>query len=224
MHKEGDVIDPGAGNDTVDPGYDARPVSPGIDAMPDTVTYADAPAAAVVDLRTTPATVGAHGADTIAVAAGSGLRFVGTAFNDVIRGTYQEDVLIGRGGDDQIFGHDDADRILPDGDGSAGADLVDGGSGGDRIVSVAGYDTLLGGPGVDAISSTSLNRLAIKGGSGGDTVTVPVPGRVRLQRVGEQRPGQAAVGGLRQPGRSSRPCASTSARDRPWSPSCSPSR
>ena len=184
VHKEGDVIDPGAGNDTVDPGYDARPVSPGIEAMPDTVTYADAPAAAVVDLRTTPATVGAHGADTIAVAAGSGLRFVGTAFNDVIRGTYQEDVLIGRGGDDQIFGHDDADRILPDGDGSAGADLVDGGSGGDRIVSVAGYDTLLGGPGVDAISSTSLNRLAIKGGSGGDTVTVPVPGESGFTVVG----------------------------------------
>ena len=28
--KEGDVIDPGAGNDTVDPGYDARRTSPGV--------------------------------------------------------------------------------------------------------------------------------------------------------------------------------------------------
>lgn len=88
------------------------------------------------------------------------------------------------GGDDQIFGQDGDDVITPDGQDSAGADLVDGGSGDDSIVSVAGYDTLLGGPGTDAISSTSLNRLAIKGGSGGDTVTLPVPGETGFAVVG----------------------------------------
>lgn len=188
VHKDGDVLDPGAGNDSVDPGYDARPASPGIEVTPDTVTYADAPAAAVVDLRTSPATVGAHGADTIAVAAGSGLRFVGTSFNDVIRGTYQEDVLVGRGGDDQIFGQDDDDRIVTDGDDSAGADLVDGGGGDDRIESAAGYDTIVGGIGDDTITSTSVNRLAVNGGGGIDTIVVPVPGESGFKVLGG--PGQ----------------------------------
>ncbi|WP_457205751.1 calcium-binding protein [Nocardioides sp. P5_C9_2] len=188
LHKEGDLIDPGAGNDTVDPGYDARRTSPGVDFTPDSVTYADARAAAVVDLRTSPATVGAHGADTITVAAGSALRFVGTAYNDVIRGTYQDDVLIGLGGDDQIFGQDGDDRILPDGADSAGADLVDGGGGRDIIESVAGYDTLIGGIDADAISSTSVNRLSVNGGSGGDTITVQVPGETGFRVLGG--PGQ----------------------------------
>ncbi len=188
LHKDGDRIDPGAGNDTVDPGYDARRTSPGVDFTPDSVTYADAPAAAVVDLRTNPATVGAHGTDTITVAAGSALRFVGTAFNDVIRGTYQDDVLIGLGGDDQIFGQDGDDRILPDGADSAGADLVDGGGGRDRIESVAGYDTLVGGIDADTITSTSVNRLAVNGGGGGDTIAVPVPGESDFKVVGG--PGQ----------------------------------
>ncbi|KRF36512.1 calcium-binding protein [Nocardioides sp. Soil805] len=188
LHKEGDVIDPGAGNDSVDPGYDARRTSPGVDFVPDTVTYADAPAAAVVDLRTSPATVGAHGADTIVVAAGSALRFVGTAFNDVIRGTYQDDVIVGLAGDDQIYGQDGDDRLLPDGADSAGSDIVDGGGGRDTIESVAGYDTLVGGIDADAISSTSVNRLSVNGGSGGDTVTVQVPGETGFKVLGG--PGQ----------------------------------
>jgi Ca2+-binding RTX toxin-like protein len=186
--KEGDVIDPGAGNDTVDPGYDARRTSPGVDFTPDTVTYADAPAPAVVDLRTSPAAVGANGADTIAVAAGSALRFVGTDFNDVIRGTYQDDVILGRGGDDQLFGQDGDDRIVPDGDDSSGADLVDGGGGDDRIESAAGYDTLVGGIGADTITSTSVNRLAVNGGGGFDTIAVQVPGESGFKVVGG--PGQ----------------------------------
>ncbi len=186
--KEGDVIDPGAGNDTVDPGYDARRTSPGVGFTPDTVTYADAPAAAVVDLRANPATVGAHGADTLTVADGSALRFVGTAYNDVIRGTYHDDVLLGRGGDDQVFGQDGDDRILPDGDDSAGADLVDGGGGEDRIEGVAGYDTLVGGIGADTITSTSVNRLAINGGGGFDTIAVQVPGESDFRILGG--PGQ----------------------------------
>jgi Ca2+-binding RTX toxin-like protein len=184
LHKEGDVIDPGAGNDSVDPGYDARRTSPGVDFVPDTVTYADAPTPAVVDLRANPAVVGANGADTIVVAAGSALRFVGTAFNDVVRGTYQDDVLIGLAGDDQLLGQDGDDRILPDGADSAGADLVDGGGGHDTIESVAGYDTLVGGIDADTITSTSTNRLAVNGGRGGDTIAVQVPGESGFKIVG----------------------------------------
>ena len=184
IRRTGDTIIPGAGNDHVDPGYDARAVSSGIRVVPDTISYFDAPAPAVVDLRAVPATVGADGVDSIAIAAGSPIGFVGTPHNDVIRGTYKDDRLMGMGGDDQIFGQDGDDVITPDGNDSAGADLVDGGSGDDAITSVAGYDTLLGGPGTDAISSTSLNRLAIKGGSGGDTVTIPVPGEAGFSVVG----------------------------------------
>ena len=180
--------------------------------MPDTVTYADAPAAAVVDLRANPATVGAHGADTLTVADGSALRFVGTAYNDVIRGTYHDDVLLGRGGDDQVFGQDGDDRILPDGDDSAGADLVDGGGGEDRIESVAGYDTLVGG---------------IGGGHHHLHLGQPVGDQRRWRRRHHRRPGAGGVGlqvlggpgqdklrmlAYRQPGRGARRCGWTSAR------------
>jgi Ca2+-binding RTX toxin-like protein len=184
FHRTGDTIIPGAGNDYVDLGYDARPVSAGVDVVPDTISYFGAPAAAVVDLRAVPATVGADGVDTIVIAAGSSIGFIGTPFNDIVRGTYKSDRLYGMAGDDQLFGQDGDDVITPDGNESAGADLVDGGSGDDRITSIAGYDTLLGGPGLDAISSTSLNRPIIKGGSGGDTVTVPVPGETGFNVVG----------------------------------------
>ncbi|HXH79791.1 calcium-binding protein [Nocardioides sp.] len=182
--RTGDTIVPGAGNDYVDPGYDARAVSVGVQVVPDTISYYSAPAPAVIDMRTAPAVVAADGTDTIAIAAGSPIGFVGTAFNDVIRGTYKDDRLFGMAGDDQLFGHDGDDVITPDGNDSAGADLVDGGSGDDKISSVAGFDTLLGGVGIDAISSSSVNRLLIKGGSGGDTVTVPVPGESGFQVIG----------------------------------------
>lgn len=182
--KTGDTIVPGAGNDYVDPGYDARAVSAGVEADPDTISYFSAPAAAVVDLRAVPAVVGADGTDTIVVAAGSAIGFVGTPFNDVIRGTYKDDRLYGMGGDDQIFGQDGDDTITPDGNDSAGNDIVDGGSGDDKIVSVAGYDTLGGGPGQDAITNSSPNKTFIKGGSGGDVVTVPVPGESGFDIVG----------------------------------------
>lgn len=184
LRRTGDTIAPGAGNDHVEPGYDARAVTPGVRVDPDTITYRDAPAPAVVDLRGGPATVGADGVDTIVVAAGSPIGFVGTPYDDVIRGTYKDDRLLGMAGNDQIFGQDGDDRITPDGDESAGSDFVDGGSGDDSINSHAGYDTLLGGPGTDAIVSTSINRLAVKGGSGADVVTVPVPGETGFNVVG----------------------------------------
>ena len=184
MHRTGDTIVGGAGNDYIDPGYDARAVSPGVDVEPDTISYFSAPAAAVVDLRSVPATVAADGADTIVIAAGSPIGFVGTPFNDVIHGTYKDDRLLGMAGDDQIFGHDGDDIITPDGNDSAGNDIVDGGAGNDKIVSVAGYDTLGGGAGQDSITNTSLNKTFIKGGSGGDTVTVPVPGESGFNVVG----------------------------------------
>ena len=181
FHRTGDTIIPGAGNDYVDPGYDARA---GVEVVPDTISYFGAPAAAVVDLRAVPATVGADGVDTIVIAAGSPIGFIGTPFNDVIRGTYKSDRLYGMAGDDQLFGQAGDDVITPDGSESAGNDLVDGGSGDDKITSLAGYDTLVGGLGPDSISSTSLNRVTIKGGAGGDTVTVPVPGETGFNVVG----------------------------------------
>lgn len=184
LHKTGDTITPGAGNDFVDPGYDARAASSPAAVTPDTINYSSAPAPAVVDLRAVPAVVGADGTDTIAIAAGSAIGFIATPFNDIIRGTYKADRLYGMAGDDQIFGQDGDDLIVPDGAGSAGADLVDGGAGNDTITSEAGYDTLVGGAGRDTISSTSLNRLVVAGGTGGDTVTVPVPSETGFKVVG----------------------------------------
>lgn len=184
FHRTGDTIIPGAGNDYVDPGYDARPVSEGVDVEQDTISYSGAPAPAVVDLRAVPAVVGADGMDTIVIAAGSPIGFIGTPFNDIIRGTYKSDRLYGMAGDDQLFGQDGDDVITPDGNDSAGNDSVDGGAGDDHIVSLAGADTIVGGAGSDSITASSPSSKLIKGGTGGDTVTIPVPSESGFTVVG----------------------------------------
>lgn len=180
--RQGDTILPGSGNDVVDPGYDRRPTTAGAATRIDTISYASAPAAAVVDLRTSPATVGADGVDTIVVAAS--LNFVGTDFNDVIHGTPDGERIVARGGDDQVFGHGGDDVISADHVGALGNDLVNGGDGEDTLTSSVGLDTLQGGPGRDAITSTATSRVSITGGSGSDTVAVQVPGETGFKVVG----------------------------------------
>lgn len=182
VFRRGDLLVPGAGDDQVDPGVDLRPTTPGAATLRDQVSYANAPAAAVVDLRTNPAVVAAHGVDTITVAAP--IDFVGTPFNDVIHGTTGGERLAGGGGDDQLYGHGGDDVLAADRSGFAGNDLVVGGAGADVLSSSVGLDTFQGGPGADSIVSTSPHRLSITGGAGGDTIAIHVPGETGFRIVG----------------------------------------
>jgi hypothetical protein len=102
---------PGPGDDTVDG-------SGGID----TVEYADATAAVVVDLATSTAT-GGSGDDTLVNLEG----------------------VVGSGFDDRITGDAAANTLV----GGAGVDLVEGGDGDDRLDGGTEIDRLVGGGGVD---------------------------------------------------------------------------
>ena len=178
------MIVPGAGNDRMDPGFDTRGTSPGVRVVPDSVSYADAPAAAVVDLRTSPVAVGADGSDSIGLAPGAPLRFVGTPFADVISGTEHDDELLGRGGDDQIRGNAGDDTITADASAAPGNDILDGGAGNDSLSGSLGYDTLKGGSGGDTLTNTSINKTFILGGGGSDVVSFVVPSEPGFKVIG----------------------------------------
>jgi hypothetical protein len=82
---------------------------------------------------------------------------VGTAGDDVLRGTKLPDVIVGLGGNDTITGASGNDTICagPGNDtiiAGNGHDFVDGGSGGDTIIGGFGNDFLHGGLGNDQVN------------------------------------------------------------------------
>ena len=92
---------------------------------------------------------------------------VGTAGDDVLRGTPRRDVIWGGPGDDLIYGGLGSDLICGGaGDdflrGGRGNDTIDGGGGTDRVFGDLGDDKLIGGPG---------DRDEVSGGLGIDTVS-----------------------------------------------------
>ncbi|WP_210505722.1 ExeM/NucH family extracellular endonuclease [Naasia sp. SYSU D00057] len=81
---------------------------------------------------------------------------VGTAGDDVLRGTNGRDVIVGLGGDDVITGGN-------------GDDVICGGAGNDRLDGANGVDALLGGSGDDVLSGgNGADRLV--GGAGTDVL------------------------------------------------------
>lgn len=174
--KKGDTLDGGAGDDLLDLGYDPRPATEGTNVLLDGLSYAAAPAAVVVDFRaaaTVPIT--AEGSDTVTGFDG-GVRLVGSPLGDTVKGTNDADAIFGRGGDDTIFGRGGDDTLVAD----AAADLVGndrlyGDAGDDTLSGTVGSDQLVGSSGSDAISSASSLHQVIRGGSGVDTVTFPLP-------------------------------------------------
>jgi Ca2+-binding RTX toxin-like protein len=173
--KKGDTITGGAGDDAIDLGYDPRPATDGTSVLLDGVSYVNAPAAVVVDFRasfTVP--VAAEGNDTVTGFNG-GIRIFGSALGDTIKGTNAADVIFARGGDDTIFGRGGDDAIAADTSGTVGNDRLYGDAGDDTLSSSVGSDTLVGGSGGDTLSSTSELHQVIRGGSGVDTITFPIP-------------------------------------------------
>ncbi len=81
---------------------------------------------------------------------------LGSAGNNVFRGTSGTDRYDGGGGNDTIYGNGGNDELR----GGAGNDVVDGGTGNDSLWGDAGDDRLLGGDGNDIVD----------GGVGNDTL------------------------------------------------------
>lgn len=173
--KKGDSIAGGAGDDTIDLGYDARPAAEGTQVLLDGVSYANAPAAVVVDFRaavTVP--IAAEGNDTVTGFNG-GIRIVGSPLGDTIKATNADDVISARGGDDTIFGRGGDDAIAADSGALPGNDRLYGEAGDDVLTGSVGSDLFVGGTGEDVLTSTSELHQSFRGGGGGDTVTFPIP-------------------------------------------------
>ena len=173
--KKGDTITGGAGDDTIDLGYDPRAASDGTRVVLDGVSYADAPAPVVVDFRaasTVP--IAADGNDTVTGYNG-GVRIVGTALGDTIKGTNSADAIFVRGGDDTVFGRGGDDTIAADAAGATGNDRLYGDAGDDDLSGTLGNDQFVGGSGNDTITSASELHQVMRGGSGLDTITFPIP-------------------------------------------------
>lgn len=173
--KTGDSVSGGAGDDVIDLGYDPRPASDGTLVVLDGVAYADAPAPVVVDLRAGIAVpIAANGNDTLTGFDG-GIRLVGSPLGDTVKGTNSADVISGRGGDDTIFGRGGDDVLVADAPGTVGNDRLYGDAGDDDLSGTVGYDLFVGGSGSDTLGSTAETPQNFRGGSGIDTVTLPIP-------------------------------------------------
>ena len=81
---------------------------------------------------------------------------VGTAGDDVLRGTDGVDVIVGLGGDDRIYGYN-------------GGDIICGGEGKDRIFGGKRADIIFGGPGPDRING-DVGADQLTGDEGNDRI------------------------------------------------------
>jgi serralysin len=117
------VIDGGPGNDTIRPGADPDAIHGG-DGL-DTVDYSLATSRVIIDRPFGGGIAGHAFGDTYTWVE----RFIGTAFDDIIKGNATAETL--EGGD--------------------GNDWLEGGFGNDRLIGGRGIDTLLGGAGADTL-------------------------------------------------------------------------
>lgn len=106
------------------------------------------------------------GAQTTATCNGRAATIVGTAGDDVLRGTSGKDVIVGLAGDDLIYGLGGGDTIC----GGAGRDRIYGQAGKDTIIGAGSADRLYGGPGADIIKGDGGSD-RIWGGHGNDVIT-----------------------------------------------------
>jgi len=83
-------------------------------------------------------------------------RIVGTAKNDVLRGTPAADSILGKAGNDTISGLAGNDRL----DGGPGNDRLNGGPGADRITGGRGADRINCGPGNDTVFGDASDTIA----------------------------------------------------------------
>lgn len=172
---EGDVIEPGPGNDYVDLGHDPqwqdmRDLD--IYGRWDRVSYRHSTGPVEVDLVSGTAT--GEGTDTIApIVYTAGIE--GSAYDDVLLGSRGRDWIAAGGGDDFIDARDGHDKVMADdfdpGAGESarpGDDVVLGGPGNDNLSGGGGSDRIDGGKGVDSIALGSSAGAKGFGGDGHD--------------------------------------------------------
>ncbi|HVI87398.1 MAG TPA: calcium-binding protein, partial [Dongiaceae bacterium] len=149
-----DTLVGGLGNDTLDGGTEI-----------DTVSYAAAGTAVIVDLGLGTAT--GEGTDTLANIE----NVTGSGFDDTITGNTADNVLRGGGGNDILNGGTGTDQLL----GEAGHDTLTRGAG-DTFDGGAGFDTLdataAASVTVDLRTSAYVNLERILTGGGADNVTL----------------------------------------------------
>jgi len=164
-----DTVDGGAGNDSIDAGAGDDWVmgGPGDDSMLggdgiDTMDYSLAPGPVTINPEAT-GPDGGGGTDFI-----SGFEnFLGSAFGDLLFGTFDANLTYGLDGNDTIQGFGGNDTLL----GGNGNDSLGGGPGDDALFGDNGNDSLTGGAGNDALyGGTGSNTLA--GGAGDDQYVI----------------------------------------------------
>lgn len=184
-----DVLEGGIGDDTLDGGNDSitsgAPAGETMGSYGDTIRYARASGAVVVDLQSRTVS-GGGGSDTIVAVGGvstienvSGsesfndtLRgdartnfLSGLSGNDTLEGRAGDDVLIGGVGNDTLRGGDGEDNLA----GDEGNDFLYGGNQDDLLAAGDGDDTLEGEAGVDTLSGGAGIDI-LRGGTEADTL------------------------------------------------------
>ncbi|MFC5355600.1 DUF4347 domain-containing protein [Azospirillum himalayense] len=180
-----DTLIGGIGHDTMEGGAGAD-VFDGGDGF-DEVTYANATAGVVLDLRNPANSTGDAAGDSFTnierwigsefddqlVANDDGVWFwghggndveIGGAGNDTMESGTGNDTIYGGGGDDRAFGRADDDMLYgEDGNdllaGGGGNDMLDGGTGNDTLIGDWGVDTMIGGDGDDVFYSGAHDPL-----------------------------------------------------------------
>ena len=116
----------------------------------DIVSYTTATSGVIVDLNNLANNTGDAAGDTYA----SVEQFIGSDFNDELRGDTGADRMYGGAGKDTILGRDGNDFLY----GEGGKDTIKGQFGNDKVFGGDGDDTLFGNEGIDTL----------KGGAGSD--------------------------------------------------------
>jgi Ca2+-binding RTX toxin-like protein len=171
---DGDVIDPGPGNDYVDLGHDPQGEDLwwGDSVAWDRVSYRSSAGPVEVDLVAGTAT--GEGTDTIApIVHAAGIE--GSAYDDVLLGSPGPDWIAAGGGDDFVDARGGHDQVMADDLYQAtgelavpGDDVVMGGPGSDNLSGGGGSDRVYGGTGHDSIGLGSDVGAKGFGGGGGD--------------------------------------------------------
>lgn len=131
----------------------------------------------------------------VLAAPAAALTIVGTAGNDLLRGTPHSDTISAKDGSDLVYSRGGRDEVTGDagddwlflgpgrdqGLGSSGADQLYGGRGGDALGGGADTDQLYGGPGDDSLwgandPHSSVHHDLLVGGAGDDSLTDPERG------------------------------------------------
>lgn len=158
---EGDVLAGGADDDVLDPGADPRHAG-----SVDTISYLHAPAGVTADLGA--GTVTGEGDDNVASPVAT---LVGSAYDDVLKGSGRSETLIGGAGRDRLVGLGGADLLAGGSWGRGAGDRVGnvlvGGTGRDELHGSDGDDVVRGGPGDDFVQSEH-GRDRSWGGAGND--------------------------------------------------------